>query len=197
MPQIPQGPILDYASPGIGRALRLVRQSIITFIPIANGVEILESLSGKTQAVVAIVFAGGAVTLLGFTIFADLQHRFFYLFLTAFYLIYLVVTAWIVIAVIQSNWRRTVLRVTPGKLLLIFKTPFNAIERHWNNEQIRFVSVVHVLDSRTLRTIYELQIEFCSDAPARLFTGHGPPELAHIADLIRRYLPGTASAAAQ
>src|SRR5579863_1190824 len=113
MSQFPDGPILDYASPALKTPLRLTDQSILTVRETTGGVEIFETLAGKSGAIAAIIFSGGMVTLFGFGAFNYDSHDSNWVFFSPFrifYLIYLTVTLLLILAVIESNWRETILR---------------------------------------------------------------------------------------
>jgi len=190
MSQFPDGPILDYASPALKTPLRLADQSILTVREITGGVEIFETLAGKSGAIAAIIFSGGMVTLFGFCTFntyPPIQQEFFTP-LRIFYLIYLAVTLLLIVAVIESNWRETILRVKAENLVLIFKSAFKLRRYEWTTEMVRHVHVVQEIDAKTQRIVYELQIEFWSHPMVKLFTGHDPPELNDLASRLRNHL---------
>ena len=186
MSQFPEGPILDYASPAMKSPLRLADKSILTVHETTRGLDVLETLAGKTTAVGAIIFSGAMVTLFGITAIntgvALLSG------LMIFYLIYLSVTLLLIYAVIESNWRETILRAEDENLILIFKSPFTLRRHQWATEKVREVHVVQELDIKTRRIVHELQIELWTQQWVKLFTGHDPPELGDIAVRLRYHL---------
>lgn len=182
-----QGPVLDYASPLARGPLRLADRSILTFIPVSNGVNIVESLEGRGRAVAAIIFSSCAVILLGPVVFGEAFDHDISIAGVLLYLGYAVMTVIVILAVINANWRTTILGVTREHLILDFKTPFRLARRQWNPEELKTVNVVQQLDPRTKRIAHEIQLEFYSHPLTRLFTGHDPPELHHIVDTVRQH----------
>jgi hypothetical protein len=198
MSQIPEGPILDYASPALKSPLRLTDLSILTVQPITDGIEVLETLTGKGAAIAAMIFSAGTVALFGFETFtsdAPNAHVDFGT-LQIFYLIYLAITLILMFAIIESNWRETILRVQRENLTLAFKSPFKLRQHRWTTEMVRQIHVVQAIDTKTERLVHELQIELSSSSLqwVKLFTGHDAPELGNIAGQLRaqvsRAVPG-------
>jgi hypothetical protein len=190
MSQIPDGPILDYASPMIRAPLRLAEKSIITFVPDPDGMRILESLAGKGRALFAIFFSAGSMTVLGCTISGTGPG---WTKAMAVYAVFAIGTLALIVALINSNWQETILKISGENLLLVFKTPFKSRRYQWTREQIREARIVQELDPPTQRIVLELQIEFFSQPVVRLFTGHDIPVLRSAAEHIRQYLAGPPS----
>jgi hypothetical protein len=191
MLQIPDGPILDYASPMIHGPLRLARKSILTFVPDLDGMHIVESLEGKMRAVVAIVFSSSSMTLLGCKV-SSCQPVFNMGWMNAMavYAVFAIVVLTLIIALINSNWQQTILKIEAEKLLLVFKGPFKNRLHRWTWDQIRRALIVQELDPRTYRIFYELRIEFWSHPLVRLFTGQNLSELGSIVEQISIHLSG-------
>jgi hypothetical protein len=190
MSQVPGGPILDYASPALKAPLRLTDLSILTVREITDGVEVLETLTGKGPAIAAMIFSGGTVTLFGYEVFTSAvpnAHPDFDT-LQISYLIYLAVTLILIFAIIESNWRETILRVQAENLTLSFRSPFKLRQHQWTAEMVRSIHVVQAIDIKTQRLVHELQIELSSPQWVKLFTGHDAPELGNIAGQLRQYV---------
>jgi hypothetical protein len=187
-PQTPDGNILDYASPGLAGPLRLADRSILTFLPEPGGMHIVETLEGKTRAIAAICFSGISMLILGFTISAStpfLSRPWFTSM--ALWLLLAAGVAALILALIHSNWKATILKLRPEDLQLTFETPFKKRFYSWTWDQFRQAHVVQSLDSRTQRVIRELQVEIWTSPVLRLFIGHGLRELGAIVDELRRF----------
>jgi energy-converting hydrogenase Eha subunit A len=186
--QIPDGNILDYASPGMGGPLRLAKLSILTFLPEPNGMHIVETLTGKMQAIYAICFSAISMIILGLTT-SSINPRFSGSWFSAMFVwsIFAAGVAALIIALINSNWRATILKILPEHLQLTFQTPFKNRPYQWTWDQFRQVHVTQQLDQLTQRVVCELQIEIWTSPVVRLFNGHGLRELGLIAEEMRRH----------
>jgi hypothetical protein len=194
----PPETILDYASPMAKTPLRLASRSVISIIPTDDGVEITETLTGQSQALAAIIFSASMVVLMGCTAMARIHPRHWSDLLDAipvliFYVIYAGGTAALIVAVIHSSWRRTILTVSPEQTVLLFRSPLKEKSYAWLNKEIRHVLVTQELIQSTWQIVYKLQLEIADRQTAQLFGGHDADELAEIAKLIRKFLPQKAS----
>jgi hypothetical protein len=187
MSQIPEGPILDYASPLIRAPLRLAEKSILTFFADADGLRIVESLAGKGRAIAAICFCGGSMIILGCTI-SDLAPLFSSVWLEsmATYSIFAFGTLALILTLINSNWRRTVLKIGAVYLTLVFESPLKNRVYQWTWDRFVGARILQELDPPTQRIVYEVQMEFSSHPLVRLFTGHDLPELGPVMERIRQ-----------
>jgi hypothetical protein len=194
MTEIPAGPILDYASPIARTPLRLASRSVISILASGNRAIITESLGGQSGAVAAILFTGLTVTLLGCGVLGSALHLHnwtdFYVALVVLilYLIYAGGTLALILAVIHTSWRRTVLRVSPQQIVLTFHSPLKKKAYEWPSQSVQHVHVVQALNQRRYEIAYHLQIEIRNQQVAQLFGGHEISELSEIARLIREKL---------
>jgi hypothetical protein len=185
-------PILDYASPMERSPLRMAVKSVIRIQSEGKGVGIYETLTGQTQALTAILFTSFTVSLLGIALLGNLRPWTISVFYSGPLIVYFLTvcgTATLVLAVIHQNWRKTTLRVSPERVILIMSTPFRGTMREWPSVDVWHVHVVQSLDQRTQRLVYDLQVMMSSGVNFKLFGGHDPPELNVIAEAVRKYLP--------
>jgi hypothetical protein len=195
MTEIPAGPILDYASPNSRTPLRLATRSVISILSTANEVIITESLDGHLSALAAILFTGSTVALLGTGVIGETLHLHNWSDLSdaalvlVLYFVYAAGTLALIVAVIHTNWRRTILQVSHECAVLIFKSPLKETVHKWPTENVRHVHVVQELDQRSQRIVFYLRIEVRDRPVAQLFSGHKIDELSEIARLIHEKLP--------
>jgi hypothetical protein len=168
------GPILDYASPRPNTINRLPAQSILAIRRTDEGAEIVETLSGKGEAIGAIVFAGFVI--LWINIQAELLWK-SYTGEAIFLNVTGAVMAGLIVLVINNTWRKTSLISRPGALSLTFKSIFQTRHFAWSDEQIQSVAVFALADRKTGRLLHELRLLTWTDSGARLFTGHSSVEL--------------------
>ena len=194
MTEIPAGPILDYASPISRTPLRLASRSVISILSTTKGTVITESLGGQMPALAAIIVTGSTVSLLGCGVLGIVLHLHnwteFYEALVVLipYFIFAGGTLALILAVIHTSWRRTILRVSPQGIVLVFHSPLKEKAYEWTGENVRHVHIVQELDRRRWEVAYHLQIDIGDRHTAQLFGGHGIEELSEIARLIRQKL---------
>lgn len=186
----PSETILDYASPMAKTPLRLATRNVITIVPTDDGFQIVETLAGQSQALAAILFSASMVALLGITITGGIHPSRLSDFLYAipvliFYLLYAGGTAALILAVIHTNWRRTILLVYPRETMLTFKSPLREKSYEWPSQDIRHILVTQELKGSG-QIVHQLQFEIAHGQTAQLFGGHDADELVEIAQLIRK-----------
>jgi hypothetical protein len=179
-PDLP-GPILDYASPRANTINRLPALSILAIRRTDEGAEIVETLTGKSEAIGAIIFAVFVI------LWINLQAFFIWRQYTGQAItlnVFATVMAGLIMLVINNTWRKTILISRPGALSLTFKSLFQTRHFAWSDEQIQRVAVFALADRRTGRLIHELRLTTWTDAGARLFTGHSSIELKVVAEAL-------------
>jgi hypothetical protein len=191
MSEIPEGPILDYASPTSRSPLRLAKRSIIYLYQGVDEVKVVERLAEQGKALTAIIFSGSMVVLLGYTTEqTERPERFIHYFSEGFilYFIYAAATLALILAVIYVNWRSTILEVSRERVILRFESAFKNLMYQWPSSEVRNIHVVQELDQRTMRIIFELRIELAFHPMLRLFGGHEIQDLNAIAMAMREQL---------
>lgn len=185
--------ILDYASPMARTPLRLASRSIISIVYKNDEAQIHETLTGQTQALAAIIFSGLTVLLLGSSVLGIVHRRTLDGLIAAapiliLYFLYAAGTLFLILAVIHTSWRQTVLGISHQHVTLNFKSPLKKTGYDWPTEEIRHVHVVQGLDGATNRIVFQLRIEIANRQIAELFGGHTAGELTEIAWLVREYM---------
>jgi hypothetical protein len=190
IPQIPAKPVLDYASPNARSPLRMTNTSIIKVNELPDGTEIVEFLTEHGQAIGAIIFTTITMTILGNDVLS--RHSWTQIFLgpCLVYVLFALGVLTLILAVIQVNWRQTILHISHESLTLTFKSPFKKQTWRWPTADIQRAHVVEDNDPRAKSFICELRIETAAHGWLNLFGGHDPRELNQLAELISRHLPG-------
>jgi hypothetical protein len=177
--------VLDYASPHTHGAARLPARSVLTYQRTADGgVIVLETLTGKSGAIGAMVFSGLSLALLMIaSIAAGLPWQAMF-GPGAFALAGAIVMG----MVVNQTWRRTILRGTSAGIELSFLSPLQRARlMQWPADQVHAVMPVYTADERLDDEAArgELNIVISRGPLLRLFTGHAHAEMAWIADCIR------------
>jgi hypothetical protein len=188
------GPILDYASPRARGKLRLPSKSVLEVREDRGGVTVTETLSGRGEAVGAIVFAVITLLMLAGTGMSQLrQLRNFeadgmvVCFIGAVWLAELTV----LLAVINNTWRRTVLTAGADGFALHFLAPFSKRHYAWPRDRIEDVRVVRTSEASSLHmwggasSLGELLLLPVGERAVALFTDHREGELQGIAQVMR------------
>ena len=174
--------VLDYASPRQRGKLRLPSQSVLAVSQDRDGVNVVETLSGQRDAIVAIAGTAFAFVMLIAVYVAEFTPAFgrmrsidpLLTFCIAFVVLSGVVVA---LLVINNTWRRTVLRVHADEVVLEFSSPFGRRIYRWPAEQIENVRVERT--SEAVHTLLaELQLHPTGSPVVHLFTDHPERELA-------------------
>lgn len=181
--------VLDYASPRTHGRGRLPARSVLTYQRTPDGgIIVLETLTGKFAAISAIVFA--AVSL-GMFLAASIgvlnrSDTPWPLALAPFAFVSFGLC--VMLAVINSTWRRTILRGTRAGIELSFLSPLRREKlMQWPPERVHSVMPVHTSEARASNEDArgELNLVIAHGPVVRLFTGHSHAEMAWIADCIR------------
>ncbi len=215
------GAILDYASPRPRGKVRLPSQSTLEVREDADSVTVVERLSGKAGAILAIVFAAAMFALLTATFLGnalpnqrwqrsiedavEVGLRSGALFVVPVLLAGLVV----MLLVVNNTWRRTVLLANADGLLLRFFAPLTPTRVHaWPADRVEAVRVestdvpaaaagaAGAAINVAAASLAELQIHPVGGSVAHLFTDHEHWRLAPLADSIARALGRDAAAGA-
>ena len=184
--------VLDYASPRPRGKLRLPARSQLHVVRDDAGVAVLETLSGQGRAIFAITFAALTLVAMVWVIsdqFGLLSGR---LRPGAAAAAVFGGVLWVgglmsMLKVIDSTWRRTVLRVDAAGVSLEFSSPLARRAYRWEAAQVEEVRV-----ERTSEAAYpplaELQLHAAGMPIVHLFTDHLEEELTLIAQSARAAL---------
>jgi len=193
MTELAAKPILDYAGPRSHGKVRLPAKSVLRLQHHDDGVSVLETLSGKGEAVAGLAFAGFILLYLACLIVPGviwamhaqnhvMQRLGPYLLLAGVW----VLEAALSLVVIQRTWRRTALSVRDGRVVLEMSSPFGSRRWEWPCDagaEIRVISTGVGPDSEPLA---EVQVRPAGEVTARLFTDHGERELTRVAGELSR-----------
>jgi hypothetical protein len=165
--------IIDYASPASRSSLRLPARSIIRWDRDPDRLRVVQVLSGREGALLALGFAAFTFLTMTFALNSMLEkwHR----NVGPILMIATLMAAEGVIAplVVNQTWRKTILTVTPDEMRLEFTAPFSAGQKFtFPGEQI---AGVHVVDREPLAgeaIVPELELRLWSIPAVRLFAGH-------------------------
>ena len=192
----PQQPILDYASPRPRGTVRLPSRSEIVVWSDADSVEVVERLSGKLDAVGAILFAAAMFTLMGAMGVAEAPKR-DSLPQSIFIATFIAGGCVVMGMVINNTWRKTVLSANADGIRLRFFAPLSGSRRYaWEAENVEAVRVEPTEQAKMLAgvelsrsgALAELQIHPRGGAVAHLFTDHDGFRLVPIAEALLRVI---------
>jgi hypothetical protein len=183
-------PILDYAGPASRRRLRLPAKSNLDVTHNDRELHVIETLSGKAGAVFALMFALLPIATTGAMIH-DLLVKFprdlGILTLGGLLEITQIV---LMFAVIDSTWRRTVLRVTRSELSLAFSSPLRGTTRHqWPAEKVRSATVSTTAMGVDAIPVHQLELDIWGGPAVHLFAGHDYSDLSDFAAAINALQP--------
>lgn len=180
--------VLNYASPQTHGRGRLPARSVLTYQRTPDGgIVVLETLKGKLAAVSAIVFAEFSLSMFLAASLAGTRPDTPWMLL-ALPFAFTGVGIWIMLAVINNTWRRTILRGTRAGIELSFLSPLRRAKcMQWPPERVHSVMPVYTADDRASDEAArgELNLVIAHGPVVRLFTGHAHAEMAWIADCIR------------
>jgi hypothetical protein len=175
--------IFDYAAVRPLSSLRAAAKSRMEMVESPEGVRVVESLSGITNAKVSIGFGIGVIGVIGTWIW---QNTYWWgESIVAGIVILLIIAA--ILTIIDSTWRKTILEANAEQFILTFRSLYTIRIYKWSRENVSSIDVYLGTDSAKTIELYELRIITTTHAPARLFTGHPLPELEKIALALRRY----------
>lgn len=181
-------PVLDYASPGVKSRFRMGTRSVLRMSRSDSELRIVESLEDHREAIGAMIFSAitvGMVVAVGCSLIRDLPETLLMIIPSAILAIGWLVTA---LAVIDSNWRRTILEITPRRITLRMISPLRRTRTHeWPAENLRSMQLLHRGIGDRGTTFAELEFSFFREN-VRLFSGHRADEIAEILRAIREEL---------
>lgn len=180
----PPGAILDYASPGLKKKLRLPSRSILTFHVRDHELAVVESVEAKGSAVAGLVFAGFVLLWVAFIMAVSRKT---YVVLGPLWLAEFTT----LLLVVHDTWRTTILTVTPAGLDLRFATPFRKRAYHWPATDFRHV-LAFATDVSKSPPLGVLTLSL-GPSTVRLFDGHDHDQLVWLATAIQQALQPTSS----
>jgi hypothetical protein len=176
--------IFDYAAVRPLSSLRAAARSRIETNESADGVRIVESLSGITNAKASIGFGIGVVGVIGAWIWQNWTYWWGESIIAGI-LILLIIA--VILTIIDNTWRKTILEANAEQFSLTFRSLYTIRNYKWSREKVSSIDVYLGTDSAKTIELYELRIMTTTHAPARLFTGHPLPEMEKIAIALRKY----------
>lgn len=184
--------VLDYASPQTHGRSRLPARSVLTYqrTP-ADGIVVLETLSGKFAAISAIVFAAVSLGMFLAASVGVLNRSDTPWPLACAPFAFVAFGFCVMLAVINSTWRQTILRGTRTGIQLSFLSPLRRARlMQWPPERVHSVMPVYTSEARKSNEDArgELNLIIAHGPVVRLFTGHSHAEMAWIADCFRTVL---------
>lgn len=179
----PVSPILDYASPGLKKQLRLPSRSILTVRTGPAHLRVEEELAAKTGAVVAMGFAVFVLLWLPAPMYSVKAGLFVF---GPFWLLELI----LLVRVAHDTWRKTILDVTPTGIRLTFRSPFRQQDHAWPAERVTSVTAF-ATETRPSPAVGFLDIRIVASPHVELFRGHEYDQLAFIATGAHHVLSAT------
>jgi hypothetical protein len=171
--------ILDYASPRTRTRLRMPSKSVLDVIEEPGGILVVETLSGRAEAVGAIAF--GVFMLIYLTILMiALRGQGAGWVLGPFWL----AEAVVLILVIHQTWRKTTLIVTDRAVWLRFISPLTRKAYQWPAQMVASVSAVPTAHATAGQALAELAIHLNSGQQICLFTDHPDREIDRLSTTI-------------
>jgi hypothetical protein len=183
------GPMLDYASPRPQGKLRLPAKSQLEMRLDGDQVIVREWLQAKTGAMIAVAFSlipmvSLPLSVLGVLSYRDpIESRIAVVTFVAFFWISEIV---VLLLVINSTWRQTVLRARKDGLLLTFSVPFGQRRHEWNAGEIENIQMNSTTTVIHKNHLGEIQIHIAGQPLVSLFTDHAATELEPVVAALRQ-----------
>lgn len=166
------GTILDYASPGLKKKLRLPSRSILTFYYRERELAVVESVQAKASAIVGLAFAGFVLLWLGVGILTVPK-------VTGVFGTFWLIEFVLLLLVVHDTWRTTTLTVNGEGVDLRFASPFRRKQYRWAATDFRHAAA-YATDLSRHPAIGVLNLSLGASA-VRLFDGHEYDQLAQLA----------------
>jgi hypothetical protein len=190
--------ILDYASPRKRGKVRLPARSVLEVTQDARdaSVRIVETLSGREFAIIAIVFGVFVAAVAGFGAVREtlwvLHHRHYPIDFLPPMIMAVAALAELVLGVfvIRNTWRQTTLTADRERVTLTFTGPMQSPwRREWTCEEIGEVALISTQAETDAIRLAEIRLR-PRGLLINLFTDHRESELADIADRLNRAIKG-------
>ena len=181
--------MLDYASPRPQGKLRLPAKSQLETRLDGDQVIVREWLQAKTGGLIAMAFSLVPMLSLPVSVFGALSYRDpieSRLAVLAFTAAVWVSEIVVLLLVINSTWRQTILRAGKDSLLLTFSAPFGRRRHEWNASEIEDIKMASTTTVIHKNRLGEIQIHIAGQPLVSLFTDHAAMELEPVVAALRQ-----------
>jgi hypothetical protein len=180
--------VLDYASPRPRVKLRLAANSVLHHKMIGGRYVITEILSGKGQAIGAMLFCAFVLMTMVLPLFGEntLDRK----TAAGSLLFFGTIMTGLSLLIIRNTWRRTILSADSQAIEVIFTGPLSSTRRYASPAMS--IEKIEVVQTDVSGTLGELRVAPLAGAELHLFTDHPFVDVKRLADSISRALAGTA-----
>src|SRR5258706_9464572 len=178
--------VLDYASPRPRVKLRLAANSVLHHEMVGSRYVITEILSGKGQAIGAMMFSAFVLIVMSLPLFNErtIDKKFTMVFM----LTVGGIMAGLSLLIIRNTWRRTILSADAHIVEVVFTGPLSATRRYASPAMS--IEKIEVVQTDDYGSLGELRLAPLGGAELHLFTDHPFLEVKTLAEGVSRALAG-------
>jgi hypothetical protein len=191
--QVEAAPVLAYATPMSRRQISKPLRMRIIYAPGPDGPQFTEVSDEKGWALAAMIWCGFTMLLLGRNLLAAVDAysrsggRLFEVLIVG---LLLVVQATVMTLVFNQTWRRTLLAVRDGMLLLQVKAPIGSWRRQWPLAEVLHIHPLILSHAGGgSEPLCELQVQVSGEPAISVFRNYGRRELDWVASSLARSIP--------